>query len=230
MGLSASLGERRAASALDDTELVLQRRQRAYAELGIDSWWRAEAALWAGSIRYGASRRSGARNPFLANDDAPTNWLDASLTLSTPVDAGPIREWRMALDAKRLGHAGASSDQFVIGGAETVRGFTARHALSGESGVVLRQELHVAPPAGMFASVRLHPFLAMDYGVVRGPSTLALIGRSLASASLGMRVRGEGATSPIQVDLQLSAPLHSPAGDQERSVRWLPAARISVAL
>lgn len=230
-GLSASLGERRASSALDDTELVLQRRVRAHAELGFDSWWRADAALWSGSLRYGASRRSGSRNPFLANDDAPTNWLDASLAVSTRVDAGPFQTWKVEIDAQRLGHAGAPSDQFVIGGTDTVRGFTVREALAGESGVVLRQEIHAAPIGGWAASAQFHPFLALDYGVVRGPSTAALTGRSLASASLGVRVSGVDALSPIQVDLQLSAPLHAPGSAQERTARrWLPAARISVAL
>lgn len=76
----------------------------------------------------------------------------------------------------------------AIAGRYTVRGFDGEALLSGERGLLWRNEI-----AWNVFSLGHELYLALDYGRVEGPGTRNLVGRQLAGSALGVRGRTLGA-------------------------------------
>ncbi len=92
-------------------------------------------------------------------------------------------------------------DRFAIGGRHSVRGFDGEAALIGEKGGFLRNDFIAAlGDSGQAA------YVGLDYGKVGGSSSVALVGKSLTGAVLGLR----GAVQGAQYDLFVGTPLKKP--------------------
>lgn len=92
----------------------------------------------------------------------------------------------------------------AIAGRYTVRGFDGEQMLSGEKGLLWRNEI------GWNLFSRGHElYLAADYGRVSGPATRDLVGHQLAGGALG--VRGS-LRSRFSYDLFAGVPLYKPSG------------------
>lgn len=207
--VAASAGRRSGSAHLDDTELLVQRRDRAYVEGGLDLWARTASAQVSARFRQGASRRHGRRSPF-APDDAQTEWSRLDLDVGADLNFGFMQHWTGTLMVQRLRNPGAPADYFVVGGEGSVRGIAPRAAVAAESGIVWRQT--VALGSLPWADLQLRPYLALDAGVVRGASTAALDGRTLAGGGLGFRLSGGPSRHHVSADLMLAGPIVVPRG------------------
>ncbi len=92
----------------------------------------------------------------------------------------------------------------AVAGRYTVRGFDGEQMLSGEKGLLWRNEI-----AWNVFSRGHELYLAADYGRVDGPNTRHLVGHQLAGSALGVRGALWGRFS---YDLFAGVPLYKPAG------------------
>jgi hemolysin activation/secretion protein len=93
-------------------------------------------------------------------------------------------------------------ERMAIAGRYTVRGFDGEQTLSGENGLLWRNELVWN---GLSSSDAL--YVALDYGRVGGQGARYLVGRQLAGAALGVR----GALwKKLGYDLFAGVPLYKP--------------------
>ena len=93
-------------------------------------------------------------------------------------------------------------ERMAIAGRYTVRGFDGEQTLSGENGLLWRNELAWN---GLSHSAAL--YVAVDYGRVGGQGARYLVGRQLAGGALGLRgVLWE----KLGYDLFAGAPIHKP--------------------
>lgn len=100
-------------------------------------------------------------------------------------------------------------DRFAIGGRYTIRGFDGETSLSAERGWLLRNDLIWTVPG---TSQQL--YLAIDHGVVSGPSAARLLGTRLTGMALGWR----GQLGHLQTDVFAGRPVRMPAGFRTASV------------
>ena len=223
LGLWSALRERRSASFIDDTELVVQRSQLGTLEVGATWWQRREGLALQLELAHGRSQRTGPRNPFVALDELKPRLdrMRADLSAALPVGATRLA-WSAQLEAQNLRHAATSADRLVIGGRGSVRGFSGDATLSGESGFTLQQELSGAAQAWAEGRLSAQPYVALDCGLVRGPSSHLGPGRALAGIALGLRISSTGPTPTFSADLALAAPLYKPRGfDIAKAVPYL---------
>ena len=95
-----------------------------------------------------------------------------------------------------------SIDRFIIGGRYSVRGYTGDQALSGDNGVVWRNDL------GMYLGNTQHQvYLGADFGWVWGQQTFDVPGNFLSGVALGLK--GELGNN-VNYDLFVSAPISRP--------------------
>jgi hemolysin activation/secretion protein len=102
--------------------------------------------------------------------------------------------WHTRMTAQFASTNLLGSEQLGLGGAHTLRGYEEREA-NGDHGLMLSNELHVAPllmapaPGRAWSAGRLDPFVFVDYGLVashqRLPGEASRL--ELASAGLGLR-------------------------------------------
>jgi hemolysin activation/secretion protein len=226
-GVWLDLSTRKARSYLDDTELLVQRRQTTSFEAGANF-----KALFANgaSLDFSVGHRRGL--PWLdAEDDLPASaggltlrpslWtgnVGASLPFSLPQGdqapgAASPRSWQYSanLHAQTTSDRTTAIDQIAIGNRSSVRGFDGDAVLLAESGWTLRNELSTPLHAG---PVDATVYAGLDYGRVWGPSSADLPGHNLAGAALGLRGRWKA----FQADLALAAPLVKPEGFKTASV------------
>ncbi|WP_092949747.1 ShlB/FhaC/HecB family hemolysin secretion/activation protein [Roseateles sp. YR242] len=195
-------------NAIDDTEVLVQRRRMAGWELGLNHReFIGAATLDAGmAYRRGTGMQDSLRAPEEAFDEGTSRpsiiTLDAQLNL--PFSAGSQRmrfstTWRGQWNRTSL----VPQDRFSIGGRYTVRGFDGESTLTGDRGWLVRNELSWA-----VGSTGQEVYAGADYGEVGGPSSRLLIGRQLAGGVIGLR----GGYRGVFWDVFLGTPLSRPEG------------------
>lgn len=202
-------GQRLSQSFVADTEIQVQHRRSAFAELAL------QQRQYVGPVQLDASlaRREGV--PWFGGYDDPAGHTAANPTYRyamTVVDVGglaafhlgsqPVR-WIGAFHGQTTHDVLYAADQIAIGNRYTVRGFDGEQTLSGERGWYLRNELEFALGASGQSL-----YGGVDHGRVGGPSTEALTGKHLTGGVLGLRGTWQGA----YYDIFLSVPIQKPDG------------------
>lgn len=178
---------KQATNSVNGIEIEQQRRRTAGWELGVNqrsyfgdttvdanvSWRRGTGAFGATRAPEEATHSGSARTGVLLGDVSihqPFTFVDQSLRYSTTLRG----QWSA--------NALTPQERLAIAGRYTVRGFDGEQMLSGERGIVWRNEL------GWNIRSRGHElYLALDYGRVGGPGTRYLVGHQLAGSALGLR-------------------------------------------
>lgn len=212
LGLSASLGTRRADGFLDDSENLTQRRRTTQFTTGLDF---KRVLDNGGRVEFDLARRRGmpwldAEDDNLALAGGPTvrpRLVTASVRINAPVElAGRRFELSSAVRGQRSDQLLLSVDQLAIGGRGSVRGFDGDNVLIAETGWVWRNEASV--PIALSDGLSLEPYLGLDAGRVWGRSDANLVGRFLAGTAVGLRVN----QGRWHLDVALATPLSRPDG------------------
>ena len=204
LGLKA--WQRSANNAINGTDVGVQRRVQAGWELsGERQQFLGHASL---SARMVYRKGTGAFGALPAPEElfnegtSRMGLIKTDLTLNMPLKLGAHSMrwnsvWRGQYNTTRL----TPLDQFSIGGRYTVRGFDGERQLAAERGWLWRNDLGLA-----LGQSGQELYLGLDYGQVSGPSTVNLLGRSLAGAVIGVR----GAYAGLQYDVSAGAPVSKP--------------------
>ncbi|GAB1832719.1 ShlB/FhaC/HecB family hemolysin secretion/activation protein [Achromobacter xylosoxidans] len=194
-------------NAVNDIAIEQQRRRTAGWEFGVNQhsylgsatldanlgWRHGTGAFGALAAPEEASRSGSARGGVLSGD----------VSLNQPFAWGK-QPWRYLAIVRGQWSPDALTPQerMAIAGRYTVRGFDGEQTLSGENGLLWRNELAWN---GLSSSDAL--YVALDYGRVGGQGARYLVGRQLAGAALGMR----GALwKKLGYDLFAGVPLYKP--------------------
>lgn len=197
--------QRRSQNFIDDTEVEVQRRRMGGFAVGVNhrefisnSTLDASLTWKLGTSAFGTLP---APEELYGEGTSRPRLLNADLTLSVPIGRMFAYQgaWRGQWNRTPL----VPQDRFAIGGRYTVRGFDGEVSLSAERGSLMRNDLIWTLPG---TSQQL--YLALDHGVVSGPSAVHLLGKHLTGAALGWR----GRLGPLQFDAFAGKPLRKPAG------------------
>ncbi|MBH3133525.1 ShlB/FhaC/HecB family hemolysin secretion/activation protein [Serratia marcescens] len=196
-------------NAMDDVDIVSQKRRTAGWELGLNQLSYFGTTTLDANINW--RRGTGAFNALPAPEEsrhegsARTGILLGDLGINQPFSWGG-QSWRVYTSVRGQWSPNALTPQerMAIGGRYTVRGFDGEQMLSGEKGLLWRNEI-----AWNVFSRGHELYLAADYGRVDGPGTRYLVGHQLAGSALGVRGALWGRFS---YDLFAGVPLYKPAG------------------
>ncbi len=211
-----ALSMRSARSFIEDEELLTQRRRTTSAEVGIH-WSSAKGGR---SFETDLAFRQGvsfnAEADFDRTQSTMTNrpsmiLFDAGYSDDFELMHAKLR-YATSIRARYTPDTTMAIDQFAIGGRDTVRGFSGENNLLAENGVASRNE--IALPVELPRADWAHVYLALDMGMVRGPSDNFLSGKSLVGTAVGLRSKWQ----KLQFDLALAAPLYRPK--QFEKNRW----------
>ncbi|HGE8369401.1 TPA: ShlB/FhaC/HecB family hemolysin secretion/activation protein [Serratia marcescens] len=196
-------------NAVDDVDIVSQKRRTAGWELGLNQRSYFGTTTLDANINW--RRGTGAFNALPAPEEsrhegsARTGILLGDLGINQPFSWGD-QPWRVYTSVRGQWSPDALTPQerMAIAGRYTVRGFDGEQMLSGEKGLLWRNEI-----AWNVFSRGHELYLAADYGRVDGPNTRHLVGHQLAGSALGVRGALWGRFS---YDLFAGVPLYKPAG------------------
>ncbi|HGX3210925.1 TPA: ShlB/FhaC/HecB family hemolysin secretion/activation protein [Serratia marcescens] len=200
---------RHSTNAVDDVDIVSQKRRTAGWELGLNQRSYLGTTTLDANISW--RRGTGAFNALPAPEEsrhegsARTGMLLGDLAINRPFTWGE-QPWRVYTSVRGQWSSNALTPQerMAIGGRYTVRGFDGEQMLSGEKALLWRNEI------AWNAFSRGHElYLAADYGRVGGPGTRHAVGHQLAGSALGVRGALWGRLS---YDLFAGVPLYKPAG------------------
>ncbi|KAF6658484.1 ShlB/FhaC/HecB family hemolysin secretion/activation protein [Enterobacteriaceae bacterium EKM102V] len=196
-------------NAVNNIDIEQQKRRTAGWELGLNQ------RSYFGSSTLDANivwrRGTGAFNALPAPEEprhqgsARTGILLGDLGINHPFALGE-QPWRVYSSVRGQWSPNALTPQerMAIAGRYTVRGFDGEQMLSGEKGLLWRNEI------GWDLFSRGHElYLAADYGRVSGPGARDLVGHQLAGSAIG--VRGS-LWSRFSYDLFAGVPLFKPEG------------------
>ncbi|CAI1642449.1 Hemolysin transporter protein shlB precursor [Serratia grimesii] len=194
---------------VDDVELTQQKRRTAGWEIGLNQRSYFDTTTLDANISW--RRGTGAFNALPAPEEsrhegsARTGILLGDLGINQPFTWGE-QPWRVYTSVRGQWSPNALTPQerMAIAGRYTVRGFDGEQILSGEKGLLWRNEI-----AWNVLSGGHELYLAADYGRVDGPGTRTLVGHQLAGSALGVRGALWGRFS---YDLFAGVPLYKPAG------------------
>lgn len=195
-------------NAVDNVDIVSQKRRTAGWELGLNQRSYFGTTTLDANINW--RRGTGAFNALPAPEEsrhegsARTGMLLGDLGINQPFSWGG-QPWRVYTSVRGQWSQNALTPQerMAIGGRYTVRGFDGEQMLSGEKGLLWRNEI-----AWNVFSRGHELYLAADYGRVDGPGTRYLVGHQLAGSALGVRGALWGRFS---YDLFAGVPLYKPA-------------------
>lgn len=195
-------------NAVNDIDIDQQKRRTAGWELGLNQH------SYLGPLTLDANvswrRGTGAFNALPAPEEsrhegsARTGVLLGDLAINRPFTVGE-QPWRVytSLRGQWSQNALTPQERMAIAGRYTVRGFDGEQILSGEKGLLWRNDI----AWNVFA--RGHElYLAADYGRVDGPGTRYLVGHQLAGSAVG--VRGV-LWSRLSYDVFAGLPLYKPS-------------------
>ncbi|HGM7840051.1 TPA: ShlB/FhaC/HecB family hemolysin secretion/activation protein [Serratia marcescens] len=196
-------------NAVDNVDIVSQKRRTAGWELGLNQRSYFGTTTLDANINW--RRGTGAFNALPAPEEsrhegsARTGILLGDLGINQPFSWGR-QPWRVYTSVRGQWSPNALTPQerMAIAGRYTVRGFDGEQMLSGEKGLLWRNEI-----AWNVFSRGHELYLAADYGRVDGPGTRYLVGHQLAGSALGVRGALWGRFS---YDLFAGVPLYKPAG------------------
>lgn len=196
-------------NAVNDIDIEQQKRRTAGWELGLNQHSYFGNSTLDANIAW--RRGTGAFNALPAPEEsrhqgsARTGMLLGDLGINHPLAVGE-QPWRVysSLRGQWSPNALTPQERMAIAGRYTVRGFDGEQMLSGEKGLLWRNEV------GWNLFSRGHEvYLAADYGRVAGPGTRYLVGHQLAGSALGVRGSLLGRFS---YDLFAGVPLYKPTG------------------
>lgn len=196
-------------NAVNDIDIEQQKRRTAGWELGLNQHSYFGSSTLDANIAW--RRGTGAFNALPAPEEsrhqgsARAGILLGDLGINHPLAVGE-QPWRIysSLRGQWSPNALTPQERMAIAGRYTVRGFDGEQMLSGEKGLLWRNEI------GWNLFSRGHElYLAADYGRVAGPGTRYLVGHQLAGSALGVRGSLLGRFS---YDLFAGVPLYKPAG------------------
>lgn len=193
---------------IDDTEVEVQRRRVAGWTSGLAYRRYLADAVWDLSVNY--KQGTGLWNSLPAPEEdygegtSHPEILSVQTSLNLPFTlAEHAFYWQPEFRAQQNFRNLTSQDRFSIGSRYTVRGFDGENMLSGDRGLLVRNDI------GMQLRQSSHYlYLGTDYGLINGDSTALLIGRSLAGAVLGIK----GNVFQVNYDLFAGSPLYKPDG------------------
>lgn len=222
-GVFAGANGRTSHSYLEDVELLVQRRHTVNAELG-GNWkhlFDAAALDVTVTFRKGVGWFDAQEDLAVAQAGGPTlrprvTTIDADYSLPI-AEFAPRLQWSSRLHAQTTPDITLSLDHIAIGGFGSVRGFDGESQLLGERGAYWRNELSWAKTFGAWSMV---PYVAVDCGLVSGPSSPHNTRNVLAGAAIGLRTRWEA----FRMDALLGVPLQYPEGFHTNT----PAAFVSI--
>ena len=203
--LSVRAYQRRSRNFIDDTEVEVQRRRMGGFVAGIqhkefigDSTLEAGLTWKVGTSAFGTLP---APEEQYGEGTARPRIFNADITLNIPLGRTVAYQsaWRRQWNRTSL----VPQDRFAIGGRYTVRGFDGEASLSAERGSLLRNDLIWTIPD---TSQQL--YVALDHGVVSGPSAEHLLGTRLTGAAVGWR----GQLGRLHADVFAGKPLRMPEG------------------
>ncbi len=207
--LNLRVYRRHSTNAVNDIPIDQQERRTAGWELGLSQRSYLGNATVDGNINW--RRGTGAFGALPAPEEAygggtsRPSMLTGDISLNQPFTLAeqPLRYYT-SLRGQWSNNALTPQDRLAIGGRYTVRGFDGEQSLSGEKGLIWRNELGWNVLSGGHEL-----YLAMDYGRVDGPGTRYLAGHQLAGGALGVR----GALwQRFSYDLFAGVPISKPEG------------------
>ncbi len=239
--------QRRAHRAIEDVELVLQRRHTLSAELGGNLWLRsriAERSLdWVIDISASRTQRRASLDafepevtpkmrerrmsmatavPFNATKVA-TNLAPDLAPVVTPVIT-PTTTSPATLDLRLSLHSVANplapSDLPLIGTRYAVRGFDGDAPLQGKQAAVLRTDVRWPSRAIGQGVLDIAPYLGLDVGMVRGLAAASPGGRSLSGATPKATSASAAPTVASPLMASASPPLAAWASRARASKCW----------
>jgi hemolysin activation/secretion protein len=191
---------------IDDTEVEVQRRRMAGWELGLAHRERIGAASL--ELRLNFRRGTGAVGAKRAQEEAFDEGTSrfalilADCSANVPFQLfGQLLRYSGTLRLQSNRTPLIAQDRFSIGGRYTVRGFDGESSLVAERGLLLRNEL-----TAVLGASGQEIYVGLDHGEVRGPATVALAGRRLSGAVVGLRGQIKG----FQYDVFAGAPVRKP--------------------
>lgn len=203
--------ERRSRNAVDDVELVLQRRHTRDADWGLNGWLRFGAGELTLDVDSAVALRVGADADVQLAQPALAHTRRVQLSWQQPVAQNTHYASRLAWAGVHDPASGA--DRQTLGSRWSVRGFDGQDFLTGQQQLTWRQDLRLPGfTAAWLPTVQMQPYLGLDYGritaAVASAAPAAKPGQVLAGAVAGLRWAGRG----LSGDLALAAPLHKPPG------------------
>lgn len=195
-------------NAANDINLDQQKRRTTSWELGLNQRSYLGNTTLDANINWrrgtGAFHALPAPEELIHEGSARTGILLGDLGINQPFTLGE-QPWRIytSLRGQWSSNALTPQERMAIAGRYTVRGFDGEQVLSGEKGLLWRNDI----AWNMFA--RGHEsYFAVDYGRVDGPSTSRLAGHQLMGSAIGIR----GALlKRLSYDFFVGIPLYKPA-------------------
>ena len=198
----SNLTVKSARNFLNGTLLETSSRRLATVDLGVSASTRTPGAFLSGDIAwvrgldaFGALRDVPGQSPTAPRAQFDKIVLNASASGSVPV-AGRALTWVSSVSAQRATDTLYGTEQFLIGGPFSVRGFR-KFSISGDSGLWWRNEAAMPVTVGQ---TQWRPFVGWDVGRISpdagGP------GGTLAGLTLGVGVNH----GPFAAQLSLSKP------------------------
>ena len=206
--LSLSAWTKNSQNYIEDTELTSQRRRMAGWELGLAHREFIQAAQFNFDLKYrqgtGAGSSLAAPEEKFGEGSARPKVMTSNVQFNLPFRMANQQlnynlSWRAQWNHTPL----IVQDRFALGGRYTVRGFDGENQLIAERGWLIRNDL-----AWQLRQSQQQFYLGIDYGQVRGQSSLQLIGKHLAGAAFGLK----GSWRGLSYDLFAGAPLSKPSG------------------
>ena len=200
--------QRRSNNFIDDTEVEVQKRKVGGWEASVDHREFLGKATVDGTLNY--RRGTGAFSSLAAPEEAfgegtsRFTVVTADVTVNAPFSLRKQKfrysgTWRVQNNRTPL----SPQDRLAIGGRYSVRGFDGAGSLSAERGWTVRNE--ISTPLGQSGQ---ELYTGLDFGRVGGPSSVNLVGKSLAGAVVGLR----GDVIGLQYDIFVGSPVRKPEG------------------
>ena len=204
---SFKIGRKISHSSIDETEIPVQMRDYVYGEADLDhKYYHGDQQYNLGfNVRQNFPNISKAVGFIYGEPDWNKQWRVYSLTASASI---PFKiktshwKWSSTLKAQRAQRPSPGSELFSLGSRYTVRGFDESFSISGEDGLLMRNELTYLYGANQ----RQQVYLGLDWGRIKGPSSDDTIAKTLAGAALGVR----GNYHNIVYDVAIARPIRSP--------------------
>ena len=200
--------ERRSRNAVDDVELVLQRRHNRSSDWGLNGWMRLATGELSVDLDGSVAQRVGADTDVQLEPPTLASTRRVQLAWQQPVAQSLHYETRLAWAAVHDPASGA--DLQTLGSRWSVRGFDAQDFLTGQQQITWRQDLRWDWYANaLLAGLQVQPYLGLDCGRVAAVAPAApgaRAGRLLIGSVAGLRWSAPG----LSGDLAVAAPLRKP--------------------
>ena len=181
-------GKRWAQSYIDDTEIMVQRRDTTYAEIALQHKRNIAQAQLDISLagRQGVPWFDAQKDTSGQSAGSPTFFysvqtLDTTLSIPFKLAKQPLK-YTATLRAQNSDSALYGSEWIAIGNRWSVRGFDGELSLAAENGWYWRNELETT-----FSGTNQSVYFALDSGRVYGANQANLLGNKLSGAAIGMR-------------------------------------------